>query len=88
MTGPVARGEMGEMAMLGLLVCVLSLAGSLSGAGQAPVSLVIQGSGGTGKTKIVINSVKDIVWFICSETENEMYRQGLFLAALNKPDCN
>ena len=42
------------------ILCELSLEGSLSRAGRVPISPVIQGSGGRGKTKSVISAVKTL----------------------------
>ena len=62
-------------------VCVLSLASSMSGAGRDPVSLVIQGSGGTGKSKSVIAAVKDFVNFVCEQMHSESHQKQLLVAA-------
>jgi hypothetical protein len=64
-----------------VLICVLSLAASFCGQESPGFSMVVQGSGGTGKTKSVIMGVKEFVDRVCVETGCEDWKKCLLVLA-------
>lgn len=64
-----------------VLVCVLSLAESFCKQDVPDFSMVVQGSGGTGKTKSVIMGVKEFVDQVCVRTKCEEWRKCLLVLA-------
>ncbi len=64
-----------------VLICVLSLATSFCKRATPDFSMVIQGSGGTGKTKSVIMAVKEFVDQVCARTGYEEWRKCLLILA-------
>lgn len=64
-----------------VLVCVLSLAESFCKQDEPDFSMVVQGSGGTGKTKSVIMGVKEFVDQVCVGTGCEEWRKCLLVLA-------
>ncbi len=43
--------------------------------------MMIQGSGGTGKTKSIIMTMKEFVDLVCAEPESEYWRECLLILA-------
>jgi hypothetical protein len=64
-----------------VLICVLSLAASFCKQDVPDFSMVVQGSGGTGKTKSVIMGVKEFVESVCVRTGYEEWRKCLLVLA-------
>jgi hypothetical protein len=64
-----------------IVECVLCLASSFCNQQVPDFSMVIQGSGGTGKTKSVIMGVKEFVDQVCAETDCEQWRKCLLVLA-------
>ncbi len=64
-----------------VFVCVLPLAASFCGETAPDFSMVVQGSGGTGKTKSVIMAVKEFVELVCARTGCENWRKCLLVLA-------
>jgi hypothetical protein len=64
-----------------VLICVLSLAANICKQDVPDFSMVVQGSGGTGKTKSVIMGVKEFVESVCVRTGCDSLRKCLLVLA-------
>lgn len=66
-----------------LLTAMLYLADVLMGSKlqPTPFSLVVQGSGGTGKTMTVLHGVKNFLDLLCSKTEDDAFAKCLLVLA-------
>lgn len=65
-----------------ILTCVLYLADAFCEPCDkmaSDFSMVIQGSGGTGKTQSIICAVKEFVDFVCSKTDNNIWKKCVLL---------
>jgi hypothetical protein len=64
-----------------IMPCILYLADCFCNISSTPFSLIVQGSGGTGKTMTVVKAVKEFVDLVCTRTGNKYWMEFLLLLA-------
>jgi hypothetical protein len=75
-------GRCNQEHKVAILTCILYLADVFCKPCEkitSDFSMVIQGSGGTGKTQSVICAVKEFVDFVCSKTNNDVWKKYVLL---------